>query len=73
MIGTSYVEVSRWETGAAFPTLYFREQLCAMFGTTPEDLGLVPSRETVHETNEQTGSLWSVPHRRDPLDKKCPN
>ena len=41
MIGTSDVEVSRWETGAAEPTLYFREQLCELFGTTPEELGFV--------------------------------
>jgi transcriptional regulator with XRE-family HTH domain len=41
MIGTSDVEVSRWETGAAEPTLYFREQLCKLFGKTPEELGFV--------------------------------
>ncbi|MBV9229104.1 MAG: tetratricopeptide repeat protein, partial [Chloroflexi bacterium] len=41
MIGTSDVEVSRWETGATEPTLYFREKLCELFGTTPEELGFV--------------------------------
>ena len=49
MIGTSDVEVSRWETGAAEPSLYFREQLCALFGTTPEALGFVSPAETAHE------------------------
>ncbi len=38
MIGTSDVEVSRWETGGAEPSLYFREKMCALFGTTPEAL-----------------------------------
>jgi predicted ATPase/DNA-binding transcriptional regulator YiaG len=41
MIGTSDVEVSRWETGASEPTLYFRQQLCELFGQTPEALGFV--------------------------------
>ena len=41
MIGTSDVEVSRWETGAAEPSLYFREKLCEMFGTPPEALGFI--------------------------------
>ncbi|HZU69517.1 MAG TPA: tetratricopeptide repeat protein [Ktedonobacteraceae bacterium] len=41
MIGTSDVEVSRWETGATEPSLYFREKLCELFGTTPEALEFV--------------------------------
>ena len=41
MIGTSDVEVSRWETGVAEPSLYFREKLCELFGATPEVLGFV--------------------------------
>jgi predicted ATPase/DNA-binding XRE family transcriptional regulator len=49
MIGTSDVEVSRWETGAAEASLYFREQLCALFGTTPEALGFVPPAESSQE------------------------
>ncbi len=49
MIGTSDVEVSRWETGAAEPSLYFREQLCELFGTTPEALGFVSPAETAPE------------------------
>jgi len=50
MIGTSDVEMSRWETGTAEPGLYFREQLCALFGMTPEELGLVPpTAETAQE------------------------
>jgi predicted ATPase/DNA-binding CsgD family transcriptional regulator/DNA-binding XRE family transcriptional regulator len=43
MIGTSDIEVSRWETGVSIPTLYFRERLCELFGKTPEDLGFISS------------------------------
>jgi predicted ATPase/DNA-binding XRE family transcriptional regulator len=46
MIGTSDVEVSRGENGTSIPSLYFREQLCALFGTTPEELGFVSSPQT---------------------------
>jgi predicted ATPase/DNA-binding CsgD family transcriptional regulator/DNA-binding XRE family transcriptional regulator len=49
MIGTSDVEVSRWETGTAVPTLYFREQLCELFSATPEELGIVSFVEAQHE------------------------
>src|SRR5437867_12540453 len=41
MIGTSDVEVSRWETGATEPALYFCEKLCELFGQTREALGFV--------------------------------
>ncbi len=41
MIGTSDVEVSRWENGVTEPTLYFREKLCELFEQTPEALGFV--------------------------------
>ncbi|HEX6819410.1 MAG TPA: AAA family ATPase, partial [Ktedonobacterales bacterium] len=45
-VGTSNVEVSRWEKGSATPTLYFREKLCALFGATPEALGFLSSLQT---------------------------
>jgi predicted ATPase/DNA-binding CsgD family transcriptional regulator/DNA-binding XRE family transcriptional regulator len=59
MIGTSDVEVSRWETGAAVPTLYFREQLCELFGATPDELGFVSLAEAQHEE--------SLPHASSTL------
>jgi predicted ATPase/DNA-binding CsgD family transcriptional regulator/DNA-binding XRE family transcriptional regulator len=49
MIGTSDVEVSRWETGVTEPSLYFREQLCELFGATPEELGFVSFTAALHE------------------------
>jgi predicted ATPase/DNA-binding CsgD family transcriptional regulator/DNA-binding XRE family transcriptional regulator len=49
MIGTSDVEISRWETGVSSPSLYFREKLCELFGTSPEDLGFVSSPKTEPE------------------------
>jgi transcriptional regulator with XRE-family HTH domain len=41
-IGTTSVNISRWENGSTFPTPYFRQRLCEVFGKTPDELGLVP-------------------------------
>lgn len=67
MIGTNDVEVSRWENGSAVPTLYFREQLCALFERTPEELGFISEGETRQEANEQAASFWNIPYRRNPF------
>jgi len=53
MIGTSDVEVSRWETGTAEPSLYFREKLCELFGAPPEALGFVADSTTPQEERLQ--------------------
>jgi transcriptional regulator with XRE-family HTH domain len=65
-IGANDTEVSRWETGNAVPSLYFREKLCALFGTTPEELGLAPFQpEAAQERSEIFPALWHVPYRRN--------
>ena len=40
-IGTTTVNVNRWESGLTSPGLYFRQKLCELFGKSPEELGLV--------------------------------
>ena len=37
--------VIRWELGQAFPYPHYREQLCALFGKSAYDLGLLPENE----------------------------
>jgi LuxR family transcriptional regulator, maltose regulon positive regulatory protein len=64
MIGTSDVEVSRWETGVSIPTLYFREKLCELFGASPDELGFVSSSDET-ESGEAAGYPL---HRRDSLN-----
>jgi tetratricopeptide (TPR) repeat protein/transcriptional regulator with XRE-family HTH domain len=39
-IGTTYVNVSRWERGVTKPTPYFRRKLCHLFGKTEQELDL---------------------------------
>jgi tetratricopeptide (TPR) repeat protein/DNA-binding XRE family transcriptional regulator len=41
-IGTTPVNISRWENGSNFPSPYFRQRLCEVFGKTPTELGLLP-------------------------------
>jgi len=41
-ISTTYVNISRWENGATFPSPYFRQKLCDVFNKTPAELGLIP-------------------------------
>ncbi len=39
---TSTINVGRWERGEAFPSPFFRERLCALFGHNAQELGLIP-------------------------------
>src|SRR6266581_2989703 len=49
-IGTTYVNISRWERGITRPGPYFRRKLCSLFGKTEQELdlgsnaGSVPAR-----------------------------
>ncbi len=40
------LNISRWESGTAFPRAYYIQQLCLLFEKTANELGLIPSRET---------------------------
>lgn len=66
MIGTSDVEVSRWETGITEPSLYFREKLCELFGATPEALGFL-STPQIEPDKRDTLHLVHVPAVLTPL------
>ncbi|HEY7199236.1 MAG TPA: tetratricopeptide repeat protein [Candidatus Dormibacteraeota bacterium] len=41
LIGTTNLTVSRWELGVQQPVPFFREKLCALFGMSARDLGLM--------------------------------
>jgi tetratricopeptide (TPR) repeat protein/DNA-binding XRE family transcriptional regulator len=40
LIGTSYVNISRWERGITRPNPYFRRKLCALFRKSEQELDL---------------------------------
>src|SRR5690348_11023364 len=47
--------IGRWERGVAFPSAYFLQRLCALYGMFAQDLGLVPPehKNTVQEAETQ--------------------
>jgi transcriptional regulator with XRE-family HTH domain len=46
-IGTTSVNVSRWENALTFPSRYYRQKLSALYGTSARELGLT------HESEEE--------------------
>jgi tetratricopeptide (TPR) repeat protein/transcriptional regulator with XRE-family HTH domain len=61
-IGTTHVNISRWEHGSHFPTPYFRQLLCEVFDKTLAELGLVPP-----PTKPPIPRIWTVPLTRNPF------
>jgi transcriptional regulator with XRE-family HTH domain len=58
-VGTIPLMVGRWERGEVFPSAYYRQRLCELFGMSLEELGLTaeehrphPSTETDREAHE---------------------
>ena len=49
LLGTTFVNISRWENGAHIPSPYYRECLCKIFGKTLDELGLETPPPTSHE------------------------
>ncbi len=47
-VGTTYVNVSRWERGITKPSPYFRRKLCIFFGKTEEELDLLPPTDAIN-------------------------
>jgi class 3 adenylate cyclase len=45
-IGTTPLNVSRWERGITFPTPHFRQKLCTLFGKSAGELGLLQDETT---------------------------
>ena len=70
------LNISRWESGTAFPSAYYLEQLCHLFGKSIRELGLSQREgETENETASTSqpdqiplpgdSRIWTVPHPRN--------
>jgi tetratricopeptide (TPR) repeat protein/transcriptional regulator with XRE-family HTH domain len=78
LLGTTQVTVSRWEGGSQQPSAYFREKLCALFGKSAQELGLIseePSSLAQQDASEigpsqspstEAPGIWMVPYLRNP-------
>lgn len=58
LIGTTRVNVSRWECGVTCPSPYFRQQLCTFFEKNAEELGIIPK-------DAAEGSKTLIPSRQE--------
>lgn len=52
--------IGRWERGVAFPSAYFLQRLCALYGMLAQDLGLVPSEHKNASQDKEGGSEVQV-------------
>ncbi len=50
--------IGRWERGVAFPSAYFLQRLCTVFGMLAQDLGLFPAE---HQHTLQTAAVPPEP------------
>jgi ABC-type branched-subunit amino acid transport system substrate-binding protein/transcriptional regulator with XRE-family HTH domain len=66
MIGTTRVNVSRWECGVTTPNPYFRQRLCELFGKSAEELGINP-KAAGESSSLATESPVAEPAVADPL------
>jgi len=64
-IGTTSVNVSRWENSATFPSPYYRQKLCELYSTSARELGLT------HESEEE--EVPGVAHPFFYLMSRCRN
>ena len=79
-VGTTPLNVSRWERGITHPSPYFRQKLCEIFEKSAQELGLVqesvqaskpsePSQPLAPPSNssvqETVASYWNVPYNRN--------
>lgn len=61
-IGTTYVNVSRWERGITRPSPYFRKKLCVLFGKSEPELDLGHGSEPpAHQLSTPTTQPLPVP------------
>src|SRR5258708_12621008 len=64
-IGTTQINISRWENGITFPGPYYRQRLGELFGKSLQELGLIP--ESSKEHSEPVSTLSGTPNSIPPL------
>jgi transcriptional regulator with XRE-family HTH domain len=78
-IGSTQINVSRWEKGTTFPSLYYRQKLSELFEKSQEELGFIPENseqqsEGIANVSDDSSPQfktpsalppWNVPYRRN--------
>lgn len=78
-LGVALVTMQRWERGFQQPSAFYRVKLCALFGVSAQELGLLdapaPSEQDENKTSNTLDQdislaneilLWMVPYGRNP-------
>src|SRR5437588_1694117 len=75
-IGTTQINISRWENCITIPSPYYRQKLAELFGKSIQELGFI-SGSNEERTKEVSTSvaldshtplpIWNVPYRRNPF------
>src|SRR5438874_1975129 len=71
-IGSTRINISRWENGVTVPSLYYRQRLGELFGKSILELAFIPGdgkehHETVAISSTPAPPIWNVPYRRNPF------
>src|SRR2546423_9709339 len=79
-IGTTRINVSRWENGVTTPSPYYRQRLGKLLEKSIQELGLAPESSEEHNKEVAPFSdppashastpplpIWNVPPRRNPF------
>jgi len=74
-IGTTQVNVSRWEKGITVPSPYYRQKLGELFNKSIQELGLIPQNNEEVSASlapsdskpSSSSTIWNVPYRRNPF------
>ncbi len=80
-IGSTRINVGRWEKGLTVPGPYYRQKLGELFGKSISELGFIPERSEARNREEvntisdadphisppPVQPIWNVPYRRNPF------
>ncbi len=73
-IGTTQINVSRWENGTTVPGPYYRQKLGELFGKSLHELGLIAEVKERSSDLATAGippsipqAIWNIPYRRNPF------
>jgi transcriptional regulator with XRE-family HTH domain len=72
-VGTTFVNVSRWERGVTHPGSYYRRRLCALYRKTEEELGLATPLDAFAEAGSTASAPVQLPMARDPSMPQPPD
>lgn len=69
-IGSTRINISRWENGTTIPSPYYRQRLSELFEKNVQELGFLPVNNEETSSNRSaihTPPLWNIQHRRNPF------